>query len=221
MLSRLGRSSPPLGDDWVKLLLAALGMIAAGCAHSGPAARGPEGVARSYAQALADGRLDDAWVLSSPFDREQFAARYAEPSVRKSRAAAVKRAANGEPDAAITLEVRQLGWRVVEQTVPNAALADEAQARELVNHFLAAVDRGDFEAAFGDLSSSWRARYTPARLKSDFFTEPTAVSRLARIRAGLAGQWEVTVAGPQLPLGDGRALKLLREGSALKVAALE
>ena len=43
----------------------------------------------------------------------------------------------------------------------------------------------------------------------------------SRIRAALASRWEVTLAGPQLPLGEGKALKLVREGGALKVAALE
>jgi hypothetical protein len=170
---------------------------------------------------MDEGRVNDAWALSAPIDREQFLARYADPGVRKKRAEEVARAAGGQPSAAVALEVREHGWRVVEQPAPAAPLADEQQARALMNHFLAAVDSGDFETVFADLSASWRARYTPARLRADFAAEPVAGSRLMRIRAALAGRWEVTLAGPQLPLGEGKTLKLLREGGALKVAALE
>lgn len=204
----------PLGSVLALLLLA-------GCVHSGPTSNGPEDVARSYARALEEGRLDDAWALSAPLDREQFAARYADPKVRKQRAEALALAAAGQPSAVVALEVRAQGWRVLEQPTAAAALADEAQARERVDHFLAAIDRGDFEAVFADLSAAWRARYTPARLKADFTSEPAALSRLARIRAAREGRWEVTLAGPQLALGEGKALKLVREGGTLKVAALE
>jgi hypothetical protein len=212
-LRRTVRASKSLLSAWV--------MVAAGCVHGGPAPQGPEDVARSYARALEQGRVDDAWALSAPLDREQFAARYASEAARKSRADALREAANGKPSTAVALEVREKGWRVVEQTTPAAPLADDTQARTLVGHFLAAVDSGDFETVLGDLSASWRARYTPARLKADFSTEPAAASRLARIRTALAGRWEVTIAGPQLPLGEGKTLKLVREGEALKVAALE
>lgn len=193
----------------------------AGCVHAGPALNGPEDVARSYARALDEGRVDDAWALSAPLDRGQFAARYADPVVRRKRAEALTGAADGHPSAAIAIEAGPSGWRVIETQTPVAPLADEQQARALVNHFLTAIDSADFETVFADLSSTWRARYTPARLKDDFSSEPAAMSRLARIRAALPGHWELTTAGPQLPLGEGKTLKLLREGGALKVAALE
>ena len=165
--------------------------------------------------------MDDAWALSAPLDREQFAARYADAAARKQRAQALARAADGRPSAAVALEAREHGWRVLEQPAPAAPPADEEQARERVSHFLAAVDRGDFEAVFADLSAGWRARYTPERLKADFGAEPAAQARLARIRAALPGRWELTPAGPQLPLSEGKTLRLLREGGGLKVAALE
>ena len=193
----------------------------AGCVHSGPAIDGPEGVARSYARALDEGRLDDAWALSAPLDRAQFGERYTDLAVAKRRAAEVTRAAQGQAIAAVALEVTGKGWRVIEAAGPAAPLADEQQARALVAHFLAAIDGGDFETVFGDLSAAWRGRYTPARLKADFSSEPAAVARLQRIRAALAGRWEVTLAGPQLPVGEGKLLRLVREGGALKVAAIE
>lgn len=195
--------------------------VVAGCVTAGPSPNGPEQVARAYAEALKAGKVDEAWALSAPLDREQFAQRYADPAARQKRADALLRAAEGQPVAQVQLEVREKGWRVVEATEKPAPLKDDEAARALVAHFLAAVDAGDFDAVFGDLASTWRARYTPARLKADFGAEPSAVARLQRIRAAVNGAWETTLAGPQLPLGDGRALKLLREGGALKVAALE
>ncbi len=199
-----------------------LGFALAGCVTTAPTLNGPEHVARAYADALAQGRVDDAWALSAPIDRAQFAVRYADAAARARRAAEVRKAAEGQPDAAVALETRAQGWRVIEadfeRTVP---LRDDEAARAVVAHFLAAVDAGDFDAVFADLAAPWRARYTPARLKSDFAAEPAVAERLARIRAAIGGAWVSTMAGPQLPLGDGRALKLQREGAALKVAALE
>lgn len=192
-----------------------------GCVHVAASADGPEDVARRYAEALEQGRVKDAWALSAPLDRDQFVARYTDAASRKARADGVRQAAVGKPSQPVALEVKAEGWRVIEAPAPVAAQADEKLARERVEHFLAAVDRGDFEAVFADLSATWRARYTPARLKADFTGEPAAVERLQRIKAALPGRWEVTLAGPQLPLGDGKALKLLREGDGFKVAALE
>lgn len=193
----------------------------AGCAHTAAAPNGPEQVARAYAQALREGRVDDAFALSVALTRDQFGQRYADAAARAARADAIAQAASGTPTAPVALEVRERGWRVVEATEAALPLADDAAARAVVLHFLGAVDAGDFDAVFGDLSAAWRARYTPARLKADLAQEPAAAARLQRIRAALAGTWELTLAGPQLPLGEGRALKLLREGGALKVAALE
>ena len=202
-------------------LLSAIGLFAAACVHPGPSPHGPEDVVRSYARALAEGRLDEAWALSTPLDRDRFAERYADPRQRQRRADELLRAADGQTGAATALEAGPSGWRVVEAATAVAAGDDEAQARALVEHFLSAAKRGDFDAVFGDLAASWRARYTPARLKSDFAGEPGADGRLERIRAAQGGRWELTPVGPELSLGEGRRLRLQREGSALKVVALE
>ena len=203
----------------MKAVASALGILAAGCAHGGPARNGPVDVSRSYARALDAGNVDEAWALSASLDREQFAERYADPLARHQRAQDVTRAADGQPSAKVTLEVTAKGWRVLE--APVAGLADEQQARDVLNRFLAALDSGDFQTVFSDLSAVWRARYTPERLKADFASEPVALSRVERIRAARAAAWDVTLAGPRLPLGEGKSLKLVREGGALKISALE
>lgn len=202
-------------------LLTALGLSAAACVHSGPSAHGPEGTARAYAQALEAGRLDAAWALSTPIDHERFLQRYADPAVRHRRAEALLTAAEGQPGVPLALEGSLAGWRVVEPPTPAGGADDVLQAQALIEHFLAAVQSGDFDAVYTDLSASWRARYTPARLKSDFSSEPSATARLERIRAALPGSWELTATGPELALGAGLRLRLRREGGALKVVALE
>lgn len=199
-----------------KTFLAAIGLCAAACVHSPP-----EDALRSYARALEAGQLDEAWGWSTPLDHERFLERYADPAVRHQRAEQLNRTADGHPGAPVGLEAGPSGWRVVEAPTAIAPPDDEQQARALVDHFLGAAQSGDFEAVFRDLAASWRARYTPERLKADFTVEPAANERLQRIRAALPGKWELTGLGPQLPLGEGRRLKLQREGGALKVVALE
>jgi glutamate dehydrogenase/leucine dehydrogenase len=58
-------------------------------------------------------------------------------------------------------------------------------------------------------------------LKADFALEPQAKDRLVRARAALSAEvvWKGEVA--EVPLGGGKAVRLVREGGAFKVAALE
>ncbi len=200
-----------------KTLLAVLGLCASDCVHGVL----PEDAMRSYARALEEGRLDDAWALSAALDQAQFAERYAEPARRHQRAEEVLRAAEGQASTGLAIEARAGAYRVIEAPAAVATKDDALQAAALVEHFLASAQRGDFDAVFADLAASWRARYSPQRLKADFEAEPAAAARLERIRAALPGKWELTAAGPELPLGEGKRLKVLREGDGLKVAALE
>lgn len=62
---------------------------------------------------------------------------------------------------------------------------------------------------------------TPARLRQDFQAEPLAKERLDRLRAVLDGNLISTPEGVQLPLGEGKAARLIKEGDSFKVAAIE
>jgi len=149
-------------------------------------------------------------------DLAAFRARYANEQARRERAEAIEgslgrlRASSGE------VELRHQGgaWRVAD---PPA----EAAPRQALERFVASVDRGDFKAAYLLLAQSWRDRYTPARLEKDFQLEPQAKDRVARVRAALGGPLEVSRDGAQLPLGGGRAVRLVREDGDYKIAALE
>jgi hypothetical protein len=204
----------------LKKALVALSLLSASaCVHARPTPAGPEAVARDFAAHLRAGQLEQAWALSAGLTREAFLARYADAGRREQRATAVHRAALGErAPAALQLSYAAEGWRVQEQ--PDAA-PSAAEVQQALAEFLDAADRRDFPAAWTMLSARWRARYTPARLQSDFDIEPQVKERLARARAALAGPWRVEKDSAALGLGEGRTLKLEREGELWRVAALE
>lgn len=198
--------------------IAALSLLAAGCVHVQPTPAGPEAVAREFAAALEKGELEQAFSRSEGVSRDVFLARYADAGARARRADAVRRAASGEhTEAALQLSFRD-GWRV--QELPDA-VAGDGPLQKALSDFLDAAERRDFSTAWTMLSARWRARYTPARLQTDFDAEPQVRERLARARAGLGGPWKVEKDSAALGLGEGRTLKLVREGELWRVAALE
>lgn len=178
--------------------------------------RGPQDVARAYARALEQGRVSDAYALCAPegLDPAQFAQRYADPQVRQARARAVAQAADALTASGGALTLRQQGgnWRIDESV--------EA-CRAALRRFSQAALHGDFGAAYAELSSEVRARYTPTVLARDFRDEPSAAQRLERAQA--AASQEPTFDGSKLafPVGGGRLVRMVWEGGGCRVAALE
>lgn len=148
--------------------------------------------------------------------RDAFAARYAEEARRQERAAAALEAAKSMTARSGELELVLEGgaWRIEE-------IAPTGGPREALAQFLAAVELGDFSSAYQMLAGSWRARYTPERLRADFEIEPLARERLARARAALSSEPRWNGEWVQFPLGEGRAVRLVREGGVFKVGGLE
>jgi hypothetical protein len=95
------------------------------------------------------------------------------------------------------------------------------QASEVLRQFLAAAEAADFQTAYSLLSGSWRAVYTPQRLREDFAQEPLAVERLQRARAALIQGPTVRGEQAEFPVGPGRAVRLVREANSYRVASLE
>jgi hypothetical protein len=189
------------------------------CVHVQPTPTGPEAVARDFATRLEKGELEQAWALSTGISRETFFARYADANERAQRANAVAHAAAGEAGAGgVQLTFGNEGWRVLE--APEASRSD-ADVQKALTDFLDAAERRDFPTAWTMLSAKWRARYTPTRLQTDFDAEPQVKERLARARAALGGTWKVERDSAALGLGEGRTLRLEREGELWRVAALE
>jgi hypothetical protein len=180
--------------------------------------REPVSVAEAYARALDEGRLQDAYALTSggPEGEAAFLERYADETTRRERAAAV-RAGTAVLEArapSLTLARDEQGWRVVESRpadVPRAALS----------RFLDTVESRDWKAAWSQLAAPLRARYTPERLREDFEREPLARERLRRARLALDAPVRVGAGEALFPLGDNRAVVLVLEDGEYRVAAIE
>lgn len=110
---------------------------------------------------------------------------------------------------------------VVRPDAPPEESSDDGSARTLVS-FLGAVDAGDFDTAYRLLSGRWRARLTPERLQDDLW-EGGAVARdrLARARMAAGGPAIREDGEARFPIGGGKAVRLVWEGNAWKVDALE
>ncbi|AKJ03876.1 TFIIB-like protein [Archangium gephyra] len=195
------------------LSLAVSGVVT-GCAHT----PGPSEVAASYAQALEENRLADAYALTSaPAEaRPVFLEHYADASVRQARAKEVREALPGlqARAPALTLVQAQEGWRVVEEKPEDAP-------RTALKGFLDAVGASNWNKAWSLLSDPLRARYTPERLREDFKREPLSAERVRRARLALEGDVRVTASGAEFPLGTDRAVRLVREAGEYRVAAIE
>ncbi|MBL8953662.1 MAG: hypothetical protein JNK82_23005, partial [Myxococcaceae bacterium] len=115
------------------------------CIHFGPAPTGPEGVARAYAEALEQNRLDAALALSTGLDAQRFRELYAAAPVREARVAAVRAAADGAQGGALKLVLENGAWRV--QELEPAKPQVQQEAASVLAEFLDAADAGRFEAA--------------------------------------------------------------------------
>jgi hypothetical protein len=205
-----------LVPSWLPLSSLALTVVlaATGCAHT----PGPTEVAMAYVRALEENRLADAHALTNapPEAQGTFLEHYADASARQSRVAEV-RAAIPELQArtpGLTLVQTKAGWRIVEEKPADAP-------REVLGRFLDAVKAGDWTTAWSLLSPSLRARYTPERLRDDFMREPLATERVSRARLALKGPVRMTASGAELPIGEERAVRLVREAGEYRVDALE
>jgi hypothetical protein len=182
---------------------------------------GPGDVADAYGQALAEHRLEDAYALTSSAYRARtpfaaFAAACADSAACAQRAVAATAFRGHWTARTQTLAVVDEGgqWRVEELT---AAVGPT----QVLDAFLSAVNRGDFNAAWTLLASPLRARYTPERLKEDFEREPLAKERLERARKASEAAPKLEAGVAAFSVGGGKAVQLVLEEGAYRVAALE
>jgi len=110
---------------------------------------------------------------------------------------------------------------------PPAGLSEPA-ARATLDRFAQALQQGRWDDAWGLLSARWRADTSPERLAADWRgAGPVAPEAAARVRAllgsgaaleGRSGEG----GGPvRLPVGGGRAARLVAEAGRWRVDALE
>jgi len=107
------------------------------------------------------------------------------------------------------------------KTSPPANEKPTQAAADVLAAFIAAAEARDFEQAYLLLCGSLKARYTPERLQRDFDNEPLAKERLERARQAL--RQEAILRGDlvEFPVGAGKAVRLVRENGAFRVASLE
>ncbi|NTX36687.1 hypothetical protein HUA78_19760 [Myxococcus sp. CA033] len=190
-------------------------LLAPACATT---SREPVSVAESYASALDEGRLQDAYALTTdgPEGQVAFLERYSDETTRRERAAAVRAGAAVLEARAPSLTLARTGedWRIVEARpadVPRAAL----------RRFLDASDAKDWKTAWSLLAAPLRARYTPERLREDFDRDPLAKERLRRARLALNTHVRVGAGEAVFPIGDERAVLLVLEDGEYRLSALE
>ncbi|MBI5542608.1 MAG: hypothetical protein HY901_01875 [Deltaproteobacteria bacterium] len=88
--------------------------------------------------------------------------------------------------------------------------------------FLAAAERGDYEACWRLLASPLRERYTPARLGEDFAAvRGSAQDKLARARLASAVAPKVEEGRAEFPVSERASVKLTHEADGWKIASLE
>lgn len=177
----------------------------------------------AYARALREGRVDDAYALTSASYKAQvtpaaFRARYADAQVRDARSTELDAAQLVAGAGSLALAREGDRWAVSGDGV---SASDDDRARAALEAFVAAVERRDFDAAYALLSERWRARYSPERFKADFEAESGAPERLSRAKA--AAKTPPQHAGNEVlfAIGEGRAVRLVREGDGYRVAAIE
>lgn len=189
--------------------------VLVGCAHD---PHGPRATAESYARALeSDWRSGEAFVAGG--GSPAWVAFYSDASNRQARARHIREALDRSPDASpLVMELVKGQWRVVD-SAPADSMQGSADA--VLARFIQATDEGDFQTAWTLLAPVLRARYTPQRLKDDFQLEAKSKERLNRVKAAAGQAWRATPEGAERVLGEGKSVKLVREGTEWRVAALE
>jgi hypothetical protein len=100
----------------------------------------------------------------------------------------------------------------------------DADPRDVLERFSAAVGEQRWDEAYPLLSARWRASESPSRLAADMAAAGTvARDAVQRVRALLGAGTSLTVTSrtATLPIAPDRAARLVREGGAWRVDALE
>jgi len=111
------------------------------------------------------------------------------------------------------------------EAVADQGPLSEAAAREVLAKAARAIRSGRWIDAWTLLSARWRAAATPGRLAADYQgAGPVAQESADRVVALLESGAPLTQPAPgrlELPVGPGRAARLVTEGGAWRVDSLE
>jgi len=97
----------------------------------------------------------------------------------------------------------------------------EADVRAALGAFVGAVETSDFDGAFRLLDATLRRRYSPARLKTDFATEPRGAALVSRLKVALTRPVQLSGDRASLVVAEGRVALVVRESDGWHVASLD
>ncbi|MES1209946.1 MAG: hypothetical protein ABUS79_28755 [Pseudomonadota bacterium] len=215
----------------IYLGLAALGLMAAGCAHAG---RGPGDALAAFGAALARGDLRGAYAMTSaelqrrlPF--EAFAAGFqgpgADPAALGQRVAA--EATRVPPRVEVALQTGEQvplvfedgQWRV---DGPVYEAWGQETPRAAVRTFVRAIEARRYDVLLRLVPDRERGALTPERLRSFWETVDVAAHRrlLVELRAALASPLVEAGDEAHLPLSGGGEVRLAREPGGWKIEDL-
>jgi len=223
----MGRRSPFAAALFVA---AAPLVVAAGACHAPP-----EKAVDAYLDAVARGRVDDAYALLSTeykksHDRAAFA-RAVSPADQKAAQRRTTRGGRVAYEAEVTLDdgaraslvFEDGAWRLARDPLD---VYPQGQPPEALRAFIRAVDNRRWDVVLRFVPSRYRASITVDKIRAQWESaaeRATLAAQLAEIRRHLDEPFEIAAGGDEarLPLGDRKAVRLLREDGVWKVEALE
>jgi hypothetical protein len=216
----------------VRRLVAAVLLLGA-CHPPPPAVAGPGDVLAAYQAALRAGKLDDAWALLSSkwratHDRAGFERtlspddkRAAETRLRGARVEleAEVETADGEK---LPLVFEDGAWKLARDPLD---FYPQATPKEALRSFIRAVQLLRWDVALRFVPTRYRQQITVEKLRDRWQGERRSelVASLELVRLHLRDPLEPGASDEEvrLPLGEKKQAKLVREGTAWKIEALE
>lgn len=104
---------------------------------------------------------------------------------------------------------------------PTKSPEAEADVRAALSAFVGAVERSDFDGAFGLLDATLKRRYSPERLKADFALEPRGAALVSRLKVALTRPVQLSGDRASLVVAEGRVAIAVRESDGWHVASLD
>jgi hypothetical protein len=218
---------------WSAALLAVAGSLSAGSLSAGCHSP-PEKTVDAYLDAVARGRVDDAYaLLSTEYKRSHDRAAFARAVSPADQKAAQRRTRGGrvvyeaevtlDDGARVSLVFEDGAWRLARDPLD---VYPQGQPAEALRAFIRAVDNRRWDVVLRFVPSRYRASITVDKIRAQWETpgeRATMAAQLAEIRRHLDDPFELTAGGDEarLPLGDRRAVRLVREDGVWKVEALE
>ncbi|HZS38462.1 MAG TPA: hypothetical protein VFF06_16620 [Polyangia bacterium] len=214
-----------------RLALLAL-LVAAGCPRPPAAAVGPESALQAYLNAVAAGRLDEAYNWMSAdyrktHDRAAFERALGDRrGAEKLRGARVELEAEAQlPDGErLPLVMENGAWRLARDPLDFYPQRTPAEA---LRSFLRAVENRRYEVVVRFVPSRYRATVTVDAVRARWEGERRAElgQQLDAIRAALARGEPLELGPPEgearLQLGERKQAKLVREDGDWKIESLE